>query len=207
MRVIVSVLMVLVVGVASYAVRLTEIGGFLDVVPSIAYGIDDDRWTLGVGGYSDLAIGENALLRISLATPVDRIILRLGFEYVRNATARASFGTLLSVDSDPGGPKGAQVDVGLYVTPIRNEVWSLRIAGFPFGGRLNNAGNGLQAEAFFALNVAVDTSLALSDRLIFSQNLRGGILLAPALGQPLLPIGEYVELLTRAALNLGLRMP
>ena len=60
MRVIVSVLMVLVVGVASYAVRLTEIGGFLDVAPSIAYGIDDDRWTLGVAvSYTHLTLPTN----------------------------------------------------------------------------------------------------------------------------------------------------
>jgi len=206
-RTIVAVLLVAIAGMSASAVQLVEFGAFFDASPAIAYGIDEDRWLPGIGAYADFAVGCDGTARVSLATPFETMIVRIGVEFVRNAGGRSSLGGLASIDSALRGAKGAQIDVGFYLTPIRNETWGLRIAGFPFGARVNNVGGTLAAEAFVPFNVAVDAFLAISDRHISRQSARGAILLAPGLGEPLLPIGEPARGLTRVALSFGLRLP
>jgi hypothetical protein len=207
-RAIVTVLLAIIVGISSHAAQLVEFGAFFDSAPAAGYGIDEDRWLPGIGAYADFAVGRDGAVRVSVATPFETMILRLSFEFVRSAGERSSLGGLVSADSAFHGPKGVQIDFGLYMTPIQNETWGLRIAAFPFGARVNNVGGELHAEAFTPPNVAVDAFLAISDRSVFRQSARGALLLAPGPGQPLLPIGgELVQGLTRVALLFGLRSP
>jgi hypothetical protein len=206
-RTIVAALAVAILGISACAAEVIEFGAFFDASPAVIYGIDEDRWMPGIGAYVDFAVGRSGAARVSLATPFETMIVRIGIEFVRNAEGRSSLGGLATVDSAFRGPKGAQVDFGFYLAPIRNETWGLRIAGFPLGARVNNVGGPVAAEVFIPLNVRIDAFLAVSDRHVFRQSATGAILLAPALGRPLLPVGEPVRGLTRVALSFGFLSP
>jgi len=207
MRTILTVAAILAIGLSVHAIRMVELGAFLDVAPAPVYGIAGDDWMPGLGAYAHIAIGPDAALRMSLATPFERMIVRIGIEFVRSERARTTLGGLVSAASAIGGPVGGQVDVGFFLTPIHNETWSLRIAGFPFGAHANNVGGTLRGRAFIPFNVSVDASLAVSDRNILRQSAWGALLLAPGLGEPLLPFDEAIRGLTRVSLQFGMRLP
>jgi len=207
MRTILTVAVILAIGLSAYAVRMVELGAFLDVAPAPVYGIAGDNWMPGLGAYAHVALGTDAALRLSLATPFERMIVRIGIEFVRSEHARTTLGGLVSAASAVGGPVGGQIDVGFFLTPILNETWSLRIAGFPFGAQASNVGGAFRARAFIPFNVSVDASLAISDRNVLRQSAWGALLLAPGLGEPLLPFDEVIRGLTRVSLQFGIRLP
>ena len=207
MRTLLAGLLVVVVALCCGAVRMVELGAFLDAAPALAYGIEADRWMPGLGAYARFVSGTVGALRASIATPFERMILRIGLRYTGNTRSRTAFGARMSAASALDGPVGAQVDSFFYLTPFRNETWTLRIGGSPFGVQANNTGGHFAARAFIPFNMTVDASLAISDRHVLRPSFEGALLLAPGSAQPLLPMDESLQGLTHVALRFGLRLP